>query len=250
MTFQVIPAIDLRDGRCVRLVQGDYSREMRYSDDPVSVARQWQELGAPLIHVVDLDGAKQGYPFNREVMAEICRAVTIPIEVSGGIRTLDAIEDALSYGAGRIQLGSAAVRDPGLVREACDRHPLAIVVSIDARNGEVMTDGWLRGSGVSALELARQMVDLGVRRLMYTDISRDGAMEGPNVNAMRQLAQAVPVPVVASGGVSDIEHLRQLAAAGCEGAIVGRALYEGALDLATAVSEFRTGNATPPDSIS
>jgi phosphoribosylformimino-5-aminoimidazole carboxamide ribotide isomerase len=239
MTFQVIPAIDLRGGRCVRLVQGDYSREMRYSDDPVSVARNWEELGAPLIHVVDLDGAKQGYPFNREVMADICKAVAIPIEVSGGIRTLDAIADALSYGASRVQLGSAAVRDPDLVRAACEQHPWRIVVSIDARDGEVMTDGWLRGSGVRALDLAHQMVELGVPRLMYTDISRDGALEGPNIPAMRELVQSVDVPVVASGGVSDMTHLRHLAEAGCEGAIVGRALYEGALDLAVAVAEFR-----------
>lgn len=240
MTFQVIPAIDLRGGRCVRLVQGDYNRETRYSDDPVSVARKWEQAGAPLIHVVDLDGAKDGQPVNHEVMAAICGAVSIPVEVSGGIRTLEAIEAALAYGAGRVQLGSAAVRQPELVAEACARFPGRIVVSIDARNGEVMTDGWLQGSGVRALDLARQMVERGVPRLMYTDISRDGALSGPNIDAMREMVQAVDVPVVASGGVTSIEHLRHLAGAGCEGAIVGRALYEGAIDLATAVAEFRT----------
>lgn len=222
----------------MRLVQGDYERERQYSDDPVAMAQSWQEKGAALIHVVDLDGAKQGYPFNREVMAAIAAGVGVPIEVSGGLRTLDAIADAFAYGAGRVQLGSIAVRDPHLVREACAAHAGKIVVSIDARDGEVMTDGWQRGGGVRALDFARDMVELGVPRLMYTDISRDGALGGPNVDAMAEMVRIAGVPVVASGGVSEIAHLRLLADAGCEGAIVGTALYEGRFDLREAVAEF------------
>jgi len=222
----------------VQLVQGDYERERFYSDDPVAVARRWQEMGAPLIHIVDLDGAKQGYPFNREIVAAICKAISIPIEVSGGLRTAEAIADAFAYGAGRVQLGSAAVRDPDLVRAACEAHPGRIVVSIDALKGEVMTDGWQRGGGVQALDLARQMVELGVPRIMYTDVTRDGALKGPNIEATAELVRAVDVPIVASGGVSEIEHLRQLAAIGCEAAIVGTALYEGRVDLAAAIAEL------------
>lgn len=239
LTFQVIPAIDLRGGRCVQLVQGDYDRERAYSDDPIAVAKQWQALGAPLIHIVDLDGAKQGYPFNREIVAAICKAVDVPIEVSGGLRTADSIADAFAYGAGRVQLGSAAVRDPELVRAACEAHPGGIVVAIDARDGEVLTDGWLRGGGVNALDLARQMVDLGVPRIMYTDVTRDGALKGPNFEATGELVRALDVPVVASGGVSEVEHLRRLAEIGCEGAIIGTALYEGRIDLAAAIAELQ-----------
>jgi phosphoribosylformimino-5-aminoimidazole carboxamide ribotide isomerase len=234
-TFEVIPAIDLRGDRCVRLLQGDYDRETSYSDDPVSVARRWQELGAPRLHVVDLDGAKDGHPVNSGTMAAICRALDIEVEVSGGLRDLAAVSAAFAYGAGRVQLGSAAVRDPELVRAACAAFPRRMVVSIDSRNGEVMTDGWLAGSGVAVLDLARRMLDLGVPRLMFTDIARDGALGGPNVEALRALVDALPVPVVASGGVAELAHLRALADAGCEGAIVGKALYEGAIDLREAI---------------
>jgi phosphoribosylformimino-5-aminoimidazole carboxamide ribotide isomerase len=236
----VIPAIDLRGGRCVRLLQGDYARETQYSGDPVAVARRWQELGAGLLHVVDLDGAREGKPANTAIMAAICAALTIPVEVSGGLRGIDHIRAAFAYGAVRVQLGSAAVRDPGLVREACHEFPGRIVVSIDARGGEVMTDGWLRNSGVRTLDLAREMVALGVPRLMVTDIERDGAMAGPNVETLAALAKALPVPVVASGGATTIEHLRALAEAGCEGVIVGKALYEGLIDLREALEAVAT----------
>jgi len=234
--MEIIPAIDLRGGRCVRLLQGDYARETAYSDDPVAVARRWEQLGALRLHVVDLDGAKHGVPLNGEIVAAICRAVAIPVEVSGGIRSLAAVEQAFASGAGRVQLGSAAVRDPELVRAACAAHPGAVVVSIDTRDGEVMTDGWLEGSGVATLDLARRMVDLGVPRLMFTDIRRDGALQGPNVEALTVLVRALPVPVVASGGVTTVAHLLALAVAGCEGAIVGKALYEGTLDLTVAIA--------------
>ncbi len=240
MTFEVIPAIDLRGGRCVRLLQGDYDRETAYSDDPVAVAERWASLGAPRLHVVDLDGAREGAPRNQEVLAAICRAVPIPVEVSGGIRTAGAIAAALAYGAQRIQLGSIAVKDPSLTREAIVRFGDAIVVSIDARDGEVRTDGWLQGSNVRAIDLARELAEAGVARLMFTDIGRDGMQTEPNFDAYRELLAAVSCPVVASGGVSTVEHLVRLAEIGCEGAIVGKALYESAFTLPEALSAVAT----------
>jgi phosphoribosylformimino-5-aminoimidazole carboxamide ribotide isomerase len=223
----------------VRLVQGDYARETAYSDDPVAVALGWAEMGAPLIHVVDLDGARAGAPRNHRVMAAICAAVPVPVEVSGGLRTDADIEAAFAYGAGRVQIGSAAVRDPELVRRVVQRWPGGIVVSLDARAGEVMTDGWLSGSGVQVLDLARKMVDLGVPRLMFTDIGRDGALAGPNVEALAELVQALAVPVVASGGVTTIDQLVAVASVGCEGAIIGKALYEGLIDLREALEAVK-----------
>lgn len=236
--FHVIPSIDLRDGRCVRLTQGDYARETSYSDDPLATALDWQAQGGPLLHVVDLDGAKAGSPANHAIMAAVCAALTIPVEVSGGLRTIEDIEAAFAYGAGRVQLGSSAVRDPALVRRACAAFPGAIVVSIDARNGEVMTDGWTKGSGIAATALALHMVDLGVPRIMYTDIARDGALGGPNVEALAALVDALPIPVIASGGITTIDQLRAVAAAGCEGAILGKALYEGRINLREAIEAF------------
>ncbi|MBI5949310.1 MAG: 1-(5-phosphoribosyl)-5-[(5-phosphoribosylamino)methylideneamino]imidazole-4-carboxamide isomerase [Chloroflexi bacterium] len=236
MSFEVIPAIDLRGGRCVRLLHGDYAKETQYSDDPVAMARKWEALGAPRLHVVDLDGARGGAPVNDAIMARICAALAIPVEVSGGIRTLDAVDAAFAYGAARVQLGSAAVRDPELVRQAAARHPGAIVVSIDAKGGEVVTDGWLKGTGQGALELAKRMVELGVPRIMFTDIGRDGALTEPNFEALEAFVRELTVPVVASGGVAKVEHLVRLAEIGCEGAIVGKALYEGAVDLPEALA--------------
>lgn len=239
MAFEVIPAIDLRGGRCVRLLQGDYARETLYSDDPVAVALRWEQHGAVRLHVVDLDGARGGAPVNAALMAAICRSVAIPVEVSGGLRSIGDVETAFAYGAGRVQIGSAAVRDPALVRAACARFPHDIVVSVDTRGGEVRTDGWLAGAGLSALELARQMVDLGVPRLMFTDIGLDGAMAGPNFQALEALVGAFPVPIIASGGVTTVDDLRRLRLIGCEGAVVGKALYEGAIELPEALAAVR-----------
>lgn len=220
----------------MRLLHGDYDRETRYSDDPVAVARRWESLGGPIIHVVDLDGAKDGTPANHGVMAKICAAVSVPVEVSGGMRSIEQVRGAFAYGAGRVQIGSAAVRDPGLVRAAVAEFGERIVVSIDARDGEVRTDGWLQGSGVRALDLAEAMAEAGVGRVMFTDIGRDGTMGEPNFAALEELVRALPIPVVASGGVSRIEHLVRLAEIGCEGAIVGKALYEGAFALDEAIA--------------
>ena len=236
MTFEVIPAIDLRGGRCVRLLQGDYAKETAYSDDPVAVARRWESLGAPRIHVVDLDGAKDGAPAQSDVMARICEAVTVPVEVSGGMRNLGHVQAAIRYGAGRVQLGSAAVKNPRLVHESVAAFPDAIVVSIDARDGMVQTDGWLEASSVRAFDLAREMATAGVRRIMFTDIGRDGMLTEPNYAAYEELVAGLTCSVVASGGVSKVEHLVRLAAIGCEGSIVGNALYEGTFTLPEALA--------------
>jgi phosphoribosylformimino-5-aminoimidazole carboxamide ribotide isomerase len=236
MTFEVIPAIDLRGGRCVRLLQGNYAQETAYSDDPVSVAKQWAALGAPRIHVVDLDGAKDGAPAQSPVMAAICAAVDVPVEVSGGLRSIEHVTKALAYGAARVQLGSAAVTNPQLVRDAVSRFPEAIVVSIDAREGMVQTDGWLASSEVRAIDLAREMATAGVPRIMFTDIGRDGMLTEPNYAAYQELLAVVRGPIVASGGVSRVEHLVRLAELGCEGSIVGKALYEAAFTLPEALA--------------
>ncbi len=236
MSFEVIPAIDVRGGRCVRLLQGDYAQETVYADDPAAVARAWEEQGAPRLHVVDLDGARAGRPVNGAALAAIVGAVAIPVEVSGGLRTLADVEAAAALGAARIQLGSAAVRDPAFAGECAARFPGMIVAAIDTRDGEARTDGWLEGAGADPLALARELAERGVPRVMVTDIARDGALAGPNVALAEAFAAALPVPVVASGGVAETAHLRALAGAGCEGAIVGKALYERRFTLAEALA--------------
>lgn len=237
--FEVIPAIDLRGGHCVRLLQGDYARETLYSDDPVSVALRWEDLGAPRLHVVDLDGARDGHPVNSAIMASICEMIEVPVEVSGGIRDLESLAAAFAYGAERVQLGSTAVSSPEFVAEAVGLYPDGIVVAIDARDGEVYTDGWRVATGRSVDDVAHEMIDIGVQRLMFTDIGRDGALTEPNFEALASLVAKVMIPVVASGGVSSIEHLVRLAAIGCEGAIVGKALYEGTIELPAAMEAVR-----------
>jgi phosphoribosylformimino-5-aminoimidazole carboxamide ribotide isomerase len=219
----------------VRLFQGDYARETRYSDDPVATAQRWESLGAPRLHVVDLDGARAGSPANQGVMEAICRAVAVPVEVSGGIRDLGAVEAAFAYGASRVQLGSAAVRDPGLVARAVERFAAEIVVSIECRDGEVRTDGWEQGSGITVHELAARMVAAGVQRIMVTDIGRDSTLTEPNFDLLAGLVRELPIAVVASGGVARVEDIVKLAAIGCEGVIVGKALYEGTVDLVEAL---------------
>lgn len=241
--FEVIPAIDIRGGRCVRLFQGDYARETVYSDDPLATAKRWQALGATRLHVVDLDGAKQGKPVNHAVIETVCRGVQVAVEVSGGIRDIDAIELAFARGAAQVQLGSVAVQQPELVRHAVHRWGRDIVVSIDARDGEVRTDGWTAGSGVRALDFGRSMAEAGVSTLMFTDIGRDSTLTEPNFEALEAMVRSLPAcRIVASGGVATVEHLVRLGAIGCCGAIVGKALYEGAFELPealAAVDRFR-----------
>lgn len=224
----VIPAIDLRGGRCVRLVQGDYARETVFSDDPVQVARRWQQMGARMLHVVDLDGARDGVPSQRDVIGAIVVALEIPVQVGGGVRSVDHAEALFDAGVQRVVIGTAAIEHPELVDRLLASHGAErVVVGVDARAGKVATRGWTETSKVSAEHLIADMRDRGVRRVVYTDIDRDGMLESPNFEAIEQVG-ALGIAVVASGGVASREHLERLATIpNVDEAIVGRALYTG-----------------------
>jgi phosphoribosylformimino-5-aminoimidazole carboxamide ribotide isomerase len=238
-TFELIPAIDLLEGRCVRLAQGRYDRATIYGDDPGEVAARFAAHPLRRLHVVDLDGARAGRPENAAALGAILRAARgIPVQVGGGMRSLADVEARLTLGVDRVVLGTAALRDPALVRDAARRHPGRIAVGIDAREGKVAVQGWLEASDVAARDLARRFEDAGVAALVYTDITRDGMLGGPNLEQTAALAEAVGIPVIASGGVGseeDVRRSRALAARGVAGLIVGRALYTGAVDLARAL---------------
>lgn len=234
----VIPAIDLKEGKCVRLEQGLMERDTVFNDDPGAQARAWQEQGAELLHIVDLDGAFAGEPKNRTAIEAIVRAVSIPTQLGGGIRDLATIEAYLSLGIDRVIIGTAAQRNPELVKEACEKFPGRIVVGIDAKNGMVAVQGWAELTGITAVELARKFEGFGVAAIIYTDISRDGMLQGPNIEATRQLAEAVNIPVIASGGLStlkDIENLMAIESSGVTGVITGKAIYTGAINLTEAI---------------
>ena len=234
------PAIDLKDGNCVRLVQGDMDRATVFGDDPRAQARAFAGAGCEWIHVVDLDGAFAGRPVNGDAVKAIIDAVDIPVQIGGGIRDLERIDDWLDKGAGRVILGTLALSDPGLVAEACRRHPGRVAVGIDARDGRVAVEGWSKESVVEAMDLARAMADLGVAALIHTDIARDGVLGGPNIEATQALAEAVSVPVIASGGVASLDDIRALKRTGAiAGVICGRALYDGCIDAAQAAALAR-----------
>lgn len=228
----VLPAIDLRGGQCVRLHQGDFARETIYGTDPVAMARRWESAGAPLLHVVDLDGAKVGRPMQTALVREIIQAVGVPVQCGGGLRTLVAVENALRDGVSRVVLGTVAVADPGLLLGALERWgPERIVVGVDARDGVVATHGWMETSDTRASVLVRDVASLGVKTVLYTDIARDGTLTRPNYAALSEIALC-GVEVIASGGVASREHLVALASIpGVTAAIVGRALYTGDLQL-------------------
>ena len=238
--IELIPAIDIRGGRCVRLYQGDYARETVFSDDPPAVAQRWQEQGATRLHLVDLDGAREGSPVNDAVIAAIVRAVHIPCEVGGGIRTFEVIQDYLDVGVERVILGSVAVERPALVEEACELHPDAVIVGVDARRGRVAVHGWLDRSEERAEDMMRRFAAFGVPRFIYTDIARDGTLRGPNMTALIRAARTVPAAIIASGGIASIDHIRRLARTGVEAAILGRALYDGAINLPDALRAATT----------
>ncbi len=240
----VIPAIDLKEGRCVRLEQGLMDKDTVYSDDPAGQALSWQEQGGELLHIVDLDGAFAGVPRNREAIRAIVEAVSMPTELGGGIRDLATIEAYLELGVSRVILGTVAKENPALVAEACRLFPGRIVVGIDAKDGLVAVRGWADVTEKRATELAKEMEGCGVEAIIYTDIARDGMMQGPNIEATRQLAEAISVPVIASGGVSsldDIARLMTVEEAGVTGVITGKAIYTGSLNLREAVALTRRG---------
>lgn len=240
----IFPAIDIRGGQCVRLQEGRFDRETVYAPDPVDAARRWVEEGAGWLHVVDLDGARAGSPMVLPLVKKIAAAFSVKIQLGGGIRSLSAIRDALDSGVTRVILGSVAVRDPELVRQACAEFGQSIVAGIDARDGEVAVDGWERSGLMQAEDLAVRMKEAGVRRIVYTDIARDGMLTGVNIPATLQLAEKSGLPVIASGGVGgmeDIMALRQLTSRGIEGVIIGKALYTGAISLREALQAAKGG---------
>jgi phosphoribosylformimino-5-aminoimidazole carboxamide ribotide isomerase len=242
--MEVIPAIDLLSGKCVRLYQGDYDRSQVFDDRPELVAQRWAQVGATRLHVVDLDGAKAGEPINLDAIAAIIAAVKVPIQVGGGLRSSASVATLLNMGVSKAILGTVAVENPDLVRELTAQFPDRILVGIDARNGQVATRGWLETSTVAATDLGERMADLGVAGIIYTDIQRDGTLAGPNLEALREMASRVNIPIIASGGVSsltDLLNLLGLASLGVEGAIVGRALYTGDVILEEALLAVGSG---------
>ena len=237
--MQIWPAIDLRGGKCVRLRQGDYAQETVFHDDPVTVALEFQSAGAKHLHIVDLDGAREGLPVNLPCVQDIVNSVDMECELGGGVRDEQAIAELLAFGIDRLVVGTAAIKRPDWFRQTCRQFPNKLVLGIDARNGMVATDGWLETSSVSALELAQQFSNEPLAAIVYTDIATDGMMAGPNIPAMQEMQQALDLQVVASGGVSTLEDICGLAKAGLSGAIIGRALYEGAFNLSDAVKTAR-----------
>jgi phosphoribosylformimino-5-aminoimidazole carboxamide ribotide isomerase len=245
-TMQVIPAIDLRGGRCVRLRQGDFDQETIFGDDPAGMAARWESEGAARIHLVDLDGAKSGRPVNIEAVLRIVERVKVPCQLGGGLRDQATIATWLDSGVDRVVVGTQALRDPDWFAQMTESYPGRLILGLDARDGRVATQGWLDVSSVQALTLARQFDDLPLASVIYTDIARDGTLEGPNLHAIAALARAVKTPVVASGGVGELQDLARLATLPIAGCVVGRALYEGRFSLADAIRLSQAGSSALP----
>jgi phosphoribosylformimino-5-aminoimidazole carboxamide ribotide isomerase len=233
--MQIWPAIDLRGGKCVRLRQGDYQQETVFAQDPAAVARQFADAGAQHLHIVDLEGAREGLPVNLPSVQAILAAIDIECELGGGIRDEQSVREILDFGLSRLVIGTSALTDPEWFRAACRQYPYRLVLGIDARDGMAATDGWLNTSKVTAIDLARQYANEPLAAIIYTDIATDGMMRGPNIEAMSQMQAAVEVPVIASGGVTTADDIARLAATGVAGCIIGRALYEGTLTLGDAL---------------
>lgn len=236
--MQIWPAIDLRDGKCVRLQQGDYNRETIFGDDPVAMAMQWKEAGTRYLHLVDLDGAKDGKLTNGNVIRDIVSKTGLSCQVGGGVRSEDAIQRLLELGLERVIVGTRAVREPEWFAEMANRYPGQLVLGIDARDGKVATDGWLETSSVTAVELAQRVSEMSdqVAAIVYTDIAKDGMLAGPNFEQLAQMRAATRIPVVASGGVTTLADVQQLKASGTHAAIIGRAIYEGQMNLVDALN--------------
>jgi phosphoribosylformimino-5-aminoimidazole carboxamide ribotide isomerase len=234
--MEVIPSIDLKGGQCVRLYQGDYARETVFSDDPLGTAERWESLGAARLHVVDLDGAAGGEPRHLSIVARIAAALRIPVQVGGGIRRMETIEQYVKVGVQRVVLGTAAVENPQFVKEACLVFGEIVVIGVDARDGFVAVHGWKDKTSVLAADMIAQMEALGAKRFIYTDVARDGTLTEPNFQAITELVAKAKSPIIASGGVTSIDHLQRLSQLGVEGAIIGRALYTGDIRLDKALA--------------
>jgi len=231
----IYPAIDIRDGKCVRLIKGDYSRETIYHSDPVEVALDFVKKGSTVIHVVDLDAAKSGLPENKDLIARLVESVSVPVQLGGGIRNRKIIESYVQIGVKRLVVGTKAAKDPNWFAEMANAFPDTLVAGIDALKDEVATDGWIEKSGIHPVDLAKEFQDLPIQGIVYTDISKDGMLQGPNLPAMKTMADSVSCPVIASGGVSNLQDIKDLLETGVSGCIVGRSLYEGTLDLKQAL---------------
>ncbi len=236
--MQIYPAIDLKNGQCVRLKQGRFDDVTSYGDDPVQRAKIWEEAGATYIHVVDLDGARTGNSYNLEAIKKIVAAVNVPVQTGGGIRSMRDIEQRIDAGVSRVIIGTAAVNNPELVKEAVRVYGDKIAVGIDASKGMVATDGWEKISDVPAIELCKKMAEIGVKTVVYTDISKDGMMSGPNIESTKELVEQSGIDIIASGGVSTMSDLEGVESINAQGVIIGKALYQGALDLKEIIERF------------
>lgn len=233
--MRIYPAIDIKDGKCVRLLQGRFSDVTVYGDSPADMAQKWESLGGEFIHVVDLDGALKGAGVNADCIREICARVSVPVQTGGGIRAMEDIESRLNIGVNRVIIGTKAVSDSEFVKKAVDKYGEKIVIGIDAKDGRVAIEGWEKTSDFTAVEFALKMRSLGVKTIVYTDIATDGTLKGPNIAAMAEMVDGTGLDVIASGGVGRLEHIVSLAATGVEGVIVGRALYTGDVSLTEAI---------------
>ncbi|MCH5185496.1 MAG: 1-(5-phosphoribosyl)-5-[(5-phosphoribosylamino)methylideneamino]imidazole-4-carboxamide isomerase [Oscillospiraceae bacterium] len=242
--MRVYPAIDIKDGKCVRLLQGRFSDVTVYGDNPSETAVKWQELGGEYLHVVDLDGARKGQSANADVIKQICSAVHIPVQTGGGIRTTEDIEYKLSLGVSRVILGTSAVADPEFLKRAADKYKEKIVVGIDAKNSYVAVEGWEKVSGFTAVEFAKKVESIGIQTIVYTDIATDGTLGGPNIAAMKEMVESVNMNVIASGGVGKPGDIEALVPTGVEGVIIGRALYTGSVRLPDALNAAKKSGKT------
>ena len=237
--MRIYPAIDIKDGKCVRLFKGQFSDVTVYGDSPAEMAKKWESLGGEYIHVVDLDGALKGHGVNAAKIKEICDSVNVPVQTGGGIRTMEDIEAKLACGIDRVIIGTKAVSDSEFVKRAVDKYGKKIVIGIDAKDGMVAIEGWEKTSDFTAVEFAKKMVNIGVQTIVYTDIATDGTLAGPNVNAMSEMASAVNADIIASGGVGSLDHIKSLVTTGVEGVIVGKALYTDKVDLTEAIKAVK-----------
>lgn len=237
--MRIYPAIDIKDGKCVRLYKGQFSDMTVYGDSPADMAKKWEALGGEYIHVVDLDGALRGHGVNAEKIREICNSVKVPVQTGGGIRTMEDIRSKLECGIDRVIIGTRAVSDSEFVKRAVDKYGEKIVIGIDAKDGMVAVEGWEKTSDFTAVEFAEKMVSIGVKTIVYTDIATDGTLAGPNVSAMAEMVRAVRADIIASGGVGSLEHIKALVPTGVEGVIVGKALYTDKVNLTEAVKAVK-----------